>query len=79
MEGISIGDGAIIASGAIVTKDIPSYTICGGVPAKFIKHRFLEKQRDFLKEFKWWNKDDNWFQDNIDLMSDIDKLIKKYE
>ena len=79
MEGVSIGDGVIIASGAIVTKDIPSYTICGGIPAKHIKHRFTEKQRNFLKEFKWWNKDDNWFNDNIDLMSDIDKLIKKYE
>jgi acetyltransferase-like isoleucine patch superfamily enzyme len=78
MEGISIGDGAIIASGAIVTKDIPSYTIFGGIPAKHIKYRFSEKQRDFLKEFKWWNKDDNWLQDNVDLMSDIDKLIKKH-
>ena len=40
MAGVSIGDGAIVAAGAVVTKSIPPYQIWGGVPAKFIKNRF---------------------------------------
>jgi len=41
MSGVNIGDGAIIAAGSVVTKDIPPFTIYGGVPAKFMRRRFL--------------------------------------
>lgn len=44
MTGVTIGDGAIVASGSVVTKDIESYTIYGGVPAKKIKNRFNTQQ-----------------------------------
>ncbi len=53
-RGIKIGDGAIIANHAVVTKDVEPYTIVGGVPAKIIKHRF---SMDIISEFmklKWW-------------------------
>ena len=43
MAGVRIGRGSIVAAGSIVTKDVPEYTVVGGVPAKFIRHRFLEK------------------------------------
>ena len=52
---VNIGDGAIIAFGAIVTHDIPPYAIVGGVPAKIIKYRFSQEIIDELLELKWWN------------------------
>lgn len=55
MEGITIGDGAIVGAGAIVTKDIPPYAICVGIPAKIIKYRFNEVERANLINNKWWD------------------------
>ncbi len=78
MEGVIIGDGAIVASGSIVTKDIPNYAIYGGVPAKLIKYRFSESQIKFLDDFKWWNKTENWLEENIELMTDINKLFDEF-
>lgn len=46
MSGVNIGDGAIVAAGSVVTKDIPSFTIYGGVPAKFMRRRFLEVEAE---------------------------------
>lgn len=55
MAGVTIGDGAIIASGAWVTKDVAPYSIVGGNPAKEIKKRFSEEQIAQLLEVKWWD------------------------
>lgn len=65
-RGVTIGDGAVIAMGAIVTKDVPPYAVVAGVPARIIKYRFSEKNIDFLMSHKWWNWDDA-------------KLIKDYK
>lgn len=55
MDGVTIGNGAIIAANAIVTKDIPSYAIVGGIPAKVIKFRFgVEKIQRFISS-NWWD------------------------
>ena len=51
--GISIGDGAVVLAGAVVTKDVPPYAIAGGVPAKVLKYRYDENTVKFLQEFKW--------------------------
>lgn len=53
-SGLTIGDGAIIAAGAIVTKDVAPYSIVGGNPAKVIKFRFSRETIEALLELKWW-------------------------
>ena len=55
MAGVHVGDGAIIASRAVVTKDVPPYTIVGGMPAKEIRMRFDKDTVDRLQELQWWN------------------------
>lgn len=55
MSGVTIGDGAIIASRAVVTKDVPPYTIVGGVPAKTIRKRFPDDDIAALLKMKWWD------------------------
>lgn len=55
MAGVHIGDGAVIASRSVVTKDVPPYTIVGGVPAKVIRPRFDEKTVARLQQLRWWD------------------------
>lgn len=65
MAGVHIGDGAIIATRAVVTKDIPPYTIVGGIPANPIRKRFSDDIIQKLEILKWWD----W---------PIEKSIKNY-
>lgn len=76
--GVEIGDGAVVLTNAVVTKDIPPYAIVGGVPAKIIGYRYDQATIDFLLRTKWWNNDEQWFKDNWELMSDIDQLKTYY-
>ena len=54
-SGVTIGDGAIVASRAVVTKDVEPYSIVGGNPAKHIRYRFDEPTREALLRIRWWD------------------------
>lgn len=68
---VTIGDGAVIAAGAIVTKDVEPYTIVAGVPAKVIKRRCSKSLADKLINLKWWNLPSKVIKDNLCLFGEI--------
>lgn len=78
VSGVSIGDGAVVLAGAIVTKDVPPYAIVGGIPAKILRYRYDKETIDFLLKIKWWDNSINWFIENSSLLCNIDKLKEYY-
>ena len=65
LSGVTIGDGAIIGARAMVTRDIPPYTIAAGVPAKPIRRRFDVETIARLEELRWWDWEEEKIRQNI--------------
>ena len=76
--GVTVEDGAVILAGSIVTSNVPSYAIVGGIPAKVIRYRFETEMIEFLLDFKWWNYNPTWLKQNLHLINDVEKLKKVY-
>jgi virginiamycin A acetyltransferase len=76
MPGVTIGDGAVIATNAIVTKDVEPYSIVGGNSAQLIKKRFSDEVIELLLEIQWWNWDIEKISENVALLTsnDFEKL-----
>ena len=78
LEGVTIGDGAVVAAASVVTKDVPPYAIVAGVPAKVIRYRFEAEDIEKLLRIKWWEKETTWLRDHAAEYADAEKFIKMY-
>lgn len=78
MQGVKVGDGAVIAQESFVTKNIPPYSIVGGYPAEVIRFRFSESQIAELLQITWWNWDDDAIRKIVPYLvsKNIDDFIK---
>ena len=76
LQGVNIGDGAIIGAGALVTKDVKPYSIVGGNPAKLIRFRFSKNNRKKLLKICWWNQSVEWIQARATQFENIDEFIQ---
>lgn len=72
--GIAIADGAIVAAGSVVVKDIPSYAVVGGNPAQIIRYRFPEDHIALLQASKWWTWPIEKIVRNLDSFSDVERF-----
>jgi acetyltransferase-like isoleucine patch superfamily enzyme len=80
LSGVSIGDGAVIAAGAVVVDDVPPYAIVSGVPAKIMGYRFSDNIIQSLLEIQWWNWDVKKIVVHVDdFYLDVNKFIEKHK
>ena len=74
LDGVRVGNGAILATGAVVTKDVPDYAVVGGVPANVIRYRFSPNEIKYLLNLSWWDKEEKWIQKNAKYFKDVQIL-----
>ena len=78
LSGIRIGNGAIVAAGSVVTRDVPPYSIVGGVPARIIRYRFNQEIIRELLTDKWWDNSFEWIKEHADLFENCEQYLKFY-
>ena len=78
LSGVTIGNGAVIAAKAVVTKNVPSYAIVAGNPAKIVKYRFSKDEISSLEKIQWWNWPVERINNNIKKIccNDIESFVR---
>jgi serine acetyltransferase len=81
MSGVKIGHGAIVAAGALVTKDVEPFSVVGGNPAKHLKYRFEEQQIKDLLDIAWWDWEESKIKEEAMILwsQDINYFIEKHK
>ncbi len=78
LDGVDIGDGAVVASGAVVVKDVPPYAIVGGVPAQIIKYRFKSDIISGLLKIRWWDWEEAIIRRRIQVFTDPEAFVQEF-
>ncbi|WP_306589626.1 CatB-related O-acetyltransferase [Geothrix sp. 21YS21S-4] len=75
LEGVTVGDGAILAAGSLVRSDVEPYAIYAGVPARKIGQRFDDATIEHLLKLRWWDRDEDWLRIHAPLFQDIERFL----
>ena len=74
LAGVNIGHGAVVAAGAVVVRDVEPFAIVAGNPARVVRFRFSENDRDLLLQLAWWDWDDEVVRDAVPILAEGDLM-----